>query len=257
MESLPIFLTLRGRRAILVGDGDIADAKRRLLLRAGACIVGADDAEARIAIVALQGEDAERTAAALKRRGLLVNVVDRPDLCDFTLPAIVDRAPVTIAIGTGGRSASLAKTIRQRLEAMLPPSLGGLAEALRAAREAIHARFPRATERRLALDAALGEDGPLDPFATAGEAAVDQWLAGADMPQPDRLDRLRLTSFDPDDLTIRQARLIAGADMIYHNANVPDAILRRARADARLAECDTPPPSPFPGRSLFIAMEEE
>src|SRR3546814_14222183 len=75
---------------------------------------------ARLAFVALADEAEARAAAeALRARGLLVNVVDRPDLCDFTTPAIVDRAPVTIAIGTGGASAGLAKAIRQRVEALL------------------------------------------------------------------------------------------------------------------------------------------
>src|SRR3546814_13623569 len=78
-------------------------------------------------------DGAAATAAAWRRKalGILVNAMDRPALCDFTLPAIVDRSPVIIAIGTGGASASLAKALRQWLEAMLPASLGGLAEALK------------------------------------------------------------------------------------------------------------------------------
>jgi uroporphyrin-III C-methyltransferase/precorrin-2 dehydrogenase/sirohydrochlorin ferrochelatase len=257
MESLPIFLGLNGRPAILLGDGAVADAKRRLLERAGARVVGADDSEARIAIVALDGDAARTAAAALKARGILVNVVDRPELCDFTLPAIVDRAPVTIAIGTGGRSASLAKAIRQRLEAMLAPTLGGFVEALRAARPAVHARFPDATGRRLAFDAALGEGGRLDPFGAPDAAAVAQWLATADTPLPDRLDCVIVAAADPDELTIREARLIAGADTLYHQAGIPAAILNRARADATRVLCQAPPAAPLPGRSVYLAMAGE
>ncbi|ETI61708.1 siroheme synthase, partial [Sphingobium sp. C100] len=112
MQSLPVFLRLTGRPVILTGAGEAADAKRRLLERAGARIVGEDDAQARIAIVA-DGDEA--TVDRLRARGVLVNATDRPALCDFTLPAIVDRDPVLIAIGTGGASAGLAKALRQRL----------------------------------------------------------------------------------------------------------------------------------------------
>src|SRR3546814_2186150 len=91
------------------------------------------------------------------------------DVCSsdlFTLPAIVDRSPVIIAIGTGGASASLAKALRQWLEAMLPASLGGLAEALKTARAKVKARFADAGERRAFLDGLLMRGGPLDPLAS-------------------------------------------------------------------------------------------
>ena len=120
--ALPLFVRLAGRPVILLGTGEAADAKARLLARAGARIVGEENGDARLAIVALVDPDA--AVARLRARGLLVNAVDRPDLCDFTLPAIVDRAPVLVAIGTGGASAGLAAMLRQRLEEILPISLG-------------------------------------------------------------------------------------------------------------------------------------
>ena len=143
MDQLPIFVNLKGRKVILVGEGDAADAKRRLIERAGGTCVDAGNNEARIAFIAVEDE-AEALAAAddLKARGLLVNVVDRPEHCDFTTPAIVDRAPVLIAVGTGGASAGMAKAIRQRIETMLPNSLGQLANSVAAAREAIRRRWP-------------------------------------------------------------------------------------------------------------------
>ena len=135
MQSLPVFLVLKGRPVILTGSGEAVDAKRRLLERAGARVVGEAE-DAAIAIVA-DGDDA--TVARLKARGVLVNATDRPELCDFTLPAIIDRNPVLIAIGTGGASAGLAKALRQRIEAILPEKLGRLATALHDARAAIRA----------------------------------------------------------------------------------------------------------------------
>ena len=88
LVALPIFVKLAGRPVILVGVGEAAEAKRRLLERAGAVILD-EQAEAALAIVAT--EDPEPVVARLRARGILVNAVDRPDLCDFTLPAIVDR----------------------------------------------------------------------------------------------------------------------------------------------------------------------
>ena len=111
-------MKLTHRPVILLGMGEAADAKRRLLERAGADIRTEEAADASLAIVAIEDEDeAQAAAERLKARGVLVNVVDRPSLCDFTLPAIVDRDPVLIAIGTGAASAGLAKALRQRLEA--------------------------------------------------------------------------------------------------------------------------------------------
>lgn len=235
LHSLPLFVRLAGRPVILLGDGEAADAKRRLLDRAGAVVSG-EDAAAALAIVAIEDSaQAEAAVARLKARGVLVNAVDRPHLCDFTLPAIVDRAPVLIAIGTGGVSAGLAAAVRQRLEAILPARLGALAEALHAAREALRARFPDGIARRRALATAMAAGGPLDPLdpldPLAGGGDVAGWLASGTAPDARRV-RIVLTSAEPDDLTLWQARALAQADRVVHAADVPAAILDRARADA-------------------------
>src|SRR3546814_5909199 len=101
MHQFPVFLNLRGRTVVLVGEGEAADAKARLIVRAGGRIVPAWEDGATIAFVALDDEYEARAAAqALRARGLLVHVVDRPGLCDFTTPDIVDRAP---EVGKGQR----------------------------------------------------------------------------------------------------------------------------------------------------------
>jgi uroporphyrin-III C-methyltransferase/precorrin-2 dehydrogenase/sirohydrochlorin ferrochelatase len=228
MHSLPIFVRLQGRPVILIGDGEAADAKRRVLERAGAVVI--NDGHAALAIVALENDaEAEVAVANLKARGVLVNAVDRPSLCDFTLPAIVDRDPVLVAIGTGGASAGLAKILRQRIEALLPPSVGPLAQALSSARTAMKVRWPNAGQRRRALDAALAAGGMLDPVA--GTNDVEAWLA-SNTNTDDRLVEIRLTSADPDDLTLKQARLLGEADRVYAAPDVPPIVLARARADA-------------------------
>lgn len=279
MRSLPIFLNCRDRPVILLGDGEAAVAKRRLLERAGARIVDEEDAAA-VAIVAL--DDPKAAVERLRARGVLVNAVDRPDLCDFTLPAIVDRDPVLIAIGTGGASAGLAKALRQRLETLLPAGLGRLADALHGARDAIRARWPDAGDRRRAIDAALAPEGPLDPLASTrsprapgsglrparGQApsrdldwaqrvstALDMDGDGGSLSSPSEILPIRLRSPDPDDLTLREARLLGSADRIYHRPDIPAAILDRGRADAVRAACAVAPKTPELGLSIDLDWE--
>jgi len=256
MHSLPVFLRLTGRPVILAGTGETADAKRRLLERAGAVIVG-EYGTAAIAIVAIEDDHhAAATIARLKARGVLVNAVDRAADCDFTLPAIVDRTPVLIAIGTGGASAGLAKALRQRLEALLPARMGGIARALGEAREVLRTRWPDAAARRRAIDAALSPGGALDPLADHAFEAVARWLGhSADSANAASLTIIALTSSDPDDLTLRQARLLGQADRLYHHAAVPRAILDRARADAARIPADDPPTDLPAGLSLFLTFD--
>ncbi|KQS05133.1 siroheme synthase [Sphingomonas sp. Leaf357] len=251
MHSLPLFVRLAGRGVILLGEGEPADAKRRLLERAGA-VIGDEGADAQLAIVAIDDEiQALEAIARLKERGVLVNAVDRPDLCDFTLPAIVDRDPVLVAIGTGGASAGLAAALRQRLETLLPAALGGLAQGLFEARAAIRERYPNATDRRRALGAAMRAGGALDPLSEA--ASVSTWL-NARSENADLLVEIRLTTADPDDLTLRQARLLGQADRIYHRANAPGAVLDRARADAVRIVCDAAPADTGAGLSIDLGF---
>jgi uroporphyrin-III C-methyltransferase/precorrin-2 dehydrogenase/sirohydrochlorin ferrochelatase len=228
MHSLPLFLRIAGQPVIVLGEGEAAAAKARLVERAGGLIVGAEDPAARLAFVAL--DEPEQAATQLKARGILVNVVDRPELCDFTVPSLLERGPVLVAVGTGGVSAGLAKQLRLRLEAMLPASLGGLAEALGTARAELRKRWPDAVERRRALDAALGQGGVLDPLAAEG-TAVASWLAEADNATALAREFSVLTD-DPDDLTLRQARWLGTADIVAYEPGVASAILNRARADA-------------------------
>lgn len=250
LHSLPLFVRLAGRAVILVGTGEAADAKRRLLERAGAEIVD-EAATAALAIVALEGSaEAQAAIVRLKARGVLVNAVDRPEDCDFTLPAIIDRNPVIVAIGTGGASAGLAAAVRQRLETLLPQTLGPLAAALYRWRAAIRLAFPSLEARRRALSAAFAQGGSLDPLL-AGPDAVERWLLAPGAPT-DRLVHIRLVSDDPDDLTLAQARALATADRIYLSDGVPSAVADRARADAVRIVCATPPVTGEPGLSVWL-----
>jgi uroporphyrin-III C-methyltransferase/precorrin-2 dehydrogenase/sirohydrochlorin ferrochelatase len=234
---------------LLLGSGEAAEAKRRLIEEAGGRVVTEPQPGVRLAFVALD-EGAETAAAALSARGMLVNVVDRPDLCDFTVPAIVDRAPVLVAIGTGGASASLAKALKERLELLLPRALGRLALAMRAAR-AQAGGTPG--ERRQRWAALLAPGAPLDPLVEQAEpeTAVAAALAGAGAGAGTRLDRLTLPA-DPEELTLRDLRLLQQADLLVVPDGVPAAVLALARRDAVRART-LPEPIP-PGRTVLLRL---
>ncbi|MGQ7828545.1 NAD(P)-dependent oxidoreductase [Altererythrobacter sp. Z27] len=237
INSLPLFHRINGHKVLVLGDGAAAEPKRRLVERAGG-IVEADmqralDEGVRLAFVAYEDSWAcENAAINLRCAGMLVNVVDMPELCDFTTPSILDRDPVLVAVGTGGASAGLAKHLRLRLEAILPQSLGRLAKALQNARERLHARFPEAGERRRALDEALSAGGALDPFDPSAPERVESWLDGAHRPAASQSETVELWSDDPEDLTLRHARLLGEADTLLLDGAIPEAILNRSRADA-------------------------
>lgn len=230
MHSLPLFHRISGQPVIVLGEGEMAAAKRRLVERAGGVVVGEDDPRALIAFVADPAP--EEAAARLRARGVLVNVADRPDLCDFTLPSVLERGPVLVAVSTGGASAGLAKALRLRLEALLPASLGALAEALGAARNRMRQRWSDPVERRTALDQALAARGPLDPLAAGSAEQVEAWLTSDTANSAPRWVEIELRSDDPDDLTLREMQWLGSADLILHYPDVPSAILDRARADA-------------------------
>ncbi len=258
MHSLPVFVRLDGRKVVIIGESDAAQAKRRLVERAGAIIVdAAEAADAALVFVALDDAAAAAQAAQhFRALGKLVNVVDRPDLCDFTTPAIVDRSPVLIAIGTGGASAGLAAALRQRLEQIVPASLGGVATALADARARLRQLWPDMDDRRHALQAALSASGAIDPLVDhAQTAAVQSWLdasANDVTAEPGTLAVVRIDSDDPELLTLRDARLLACADHVWHDGRAPGAILSRARADAVQHVAPQPPPAPHDGRVVWI-----
>src|SRR5260221_983126 len=134
VKHLPLFFDRKARKVVVVGEGPAGDRRAALARSAGAEVQQVSDVEvadlrgAAAAFVATG--DADRDAAArgiAKSIGVPVNVADRPNLCDFILPAIVDRDGVVVAISTGGASPTLAAALPGRLEAALPERVGALA----------------------------------------------------------------------------------------------------------------------------------
>lgn len=232
MQQLPLFVNMSGSKVLLLGEGEAYDAKRRFIERSGAMCTDNPD-EAKIAFVAIEDEgEAIKAADHLKSLGLLVNVVDRPAHCEFTTPAVIDRDPILIAIGTGGASAGLAKAVRQRLEQLLPQNLGDLARGLFAGRDAIKQRWSDPSQRRRAIDGALQVGGLLDPFSATSADNVFGWIADGEKQYENRVEVICLTSDNPDDMTLNMARLMGEADILYHDDDIPAEVLNRARADA-------------------------
>lgn len=240
MDTLPIFVRLQGQPVLVLGEGEAADAKRRLVTEAGGLPVTDEATPARLAFLAMP--DSAATAARLRARGLLVNVVDQPAECDFLVPAIVDRSPVLLAIGTGGTSASLAKALKERLEWLLDPALGALARAVRAARSAVSVTHPSVPARRAFWATLMAPGAPLDPLApTADPAAAIASAINSQAEPLNRTDRITIGPEGADALTLRELRLLAQADLLVHPAATPAEILALSRRDAARAIGTTPP----------------
>lgn len=257
MDSLPIFLPLHTRHVVIIGEGEAADAKARLVEAAGGRIVGEDKARgAALAFVALDDdEEAAAAAARLRAKGLLVNVVDKPAMSDFLMGAIIDRAPVTVAISTAGASASLARALRARLETLLPISLGPLARAIRASRSTAAKAHPTPADRRRLWDSLLAPGATLDPLAPheAPETAVTAALQGLVVPGITRQRRVPVTTADPGELSANTLADLAACDTLVILGSVPAALIDRARRDAlRLTDLPEPPP---PGLTVILEAQ--
>ena len=159
MDSFPAFFPLAGRRVVIVGSGEHAEGKARLFVGSPAEVVRVEDGQAldpetyRGAVLAFiaSGEAAfdELAAQAAREAGVPVNVVDRPPLCDFFTPALVDRGQVVAAVGTGGASPVLAQVLKQELEGAIPEGSGRVAALLQEFRKTLQAAFPDLQARRL------------------------------------------------------------------------------------------------------------
>jgi len=248
VKHLPLFFDLAGRRVVVVGEGAAADRRADLARSAGAevqrivspTVQTSDFRGATAAFIAIG--DADRDAAAqraAKSVGVPVNVADRPALCDFILPAIVDRGEIVVAVSTGGASPTLATILRGRIEAALPERLGAVARLAATFRAQVNALFAEPARRRAFFRRLV--EGPAARLALAGDDAGARRAALGELDAA----RRRMTPAgiahivgagpgDPDLLTLRAAQLLQEADAILHDDLVPPSILARARRDAEL-----------------------
>ncbi len=266
MRFLPVFLDTCAGVVILVGSGESARGKLRLLRAAGAHLrwfsrhvdvaeemltlsgpgrleisfgdpLKADLADA-VAIVSAAGDALDAQIAARARRHRIpVNVVDRPELSTFIFPAIVDRGEVVVAIGTGGASPILARRLRELIEALLPTRIGELAQLIGRHRRRF-AAIPRALSPRRFWENIIA--GPIAGAVLAGrsdeaEARLVAAIDGARESRAGKAETVFLVGAgpgDPDLLTLRALHALADADVVFYDELVTAAVLDRARRGA-------------------------
>lgn len=263
MPYFPIFLDLRGRVVLLAGGGEAAASKARLLIRAGAEILLVTDtlspemadlvesgAIFRIeqqfrpgllngTTLAFDGAGdpdlTDRLRTAAFSRNVPVNVIDVPDQCDFTVPAILDRSPIIVAISTGGGAPALARNIRQRLELAIPASYAGIARAATHCRKRVRSALDGFRDRQRFWDALFTDDRLMGLPEAAAIEAIETALTERD--NGTSAGSVTLVGAGPGDpglLTVKAVQAIAAADVVLHDALVPDAILALARRETRL-----------------------
>ncbi len=265
MQHFPIFLSTRNTRIVVSGGAEAALAKLRLLLKSEAQIdVFSPDPDSQIIEWATAGqlrlirrpmtsedvtgatlfyaadedEDTDaRTAALARAQGVLVNIVDNLHDSAFITPAIVDRDPVTIAIGTEGAAPVLARAIKADLEARLPPTLGALARIGKSFRKAAEA-LPFGRARRDFWRDYYFDDGPraIADGSAAVQDSLDDLLARhlSRESRPGHVAFVGAGPGDPELLTLKARKALDEADVVIHDGLVPPAILELARREATL-----------------------
>ena len=267
IASLPVFLSLAGKRVVVAGEGAPVVWKAELMAAAGAQVAVyapdpdpelealADASPNTIALVrrAWAPEDiegaavaigdiaepaeAERFAAAARRCGALVNVIDQPAFCAFQFGAVVNRSPVVIGISTDGAAPILAQAIRRRVEAVLPPALAAWAAAAKRFRGGLASLLPARADRRVFWERFVDE-----AFAATRDVTREdlERLARAvrrdGAPASGHAGEVVLVGAgpgDPDLLTLKAVRELQAADVILYDRLVPDPVLELGRREAQ------------------------
>ncbi|SFO91073.1 uroporphyrin-III C-methyltransferase / precorrin-2 dehydrogenase / sirohydrochlorin ferrochelatase [Ectopseudomonas composti] len=261
MQFLPLFHKLQDRPVLVIGGGEVALRKARLLSDAGArlrvvapeirselqALAGADGMFQRgyassdlqgVALVIAATDDVPLNAqisADAQALGIPVNVVDAPALCSVIFPAIVDRSPLIVAVSSGGDAPVLARLIRAKIETWIPATYGQLANLGKRFRERVKQLFPDVQQRRVFWEDVFQGQIAESVFAGKPEEAerlLEARVAGA---TPRALGEVYLVGAgpgDPDLLTFRALRLMQQADVVLYDRLVAPAIIELCRRDA-------------------------
>ena len=261
MDFLPLFHKLQGRVVLVVGGGEVALRKARLLSDAGGqlrvvapevrdeltalagegrvYLRGYESADLQgVALVVAATDDEPlnaRISAEAQALGIPVNVVDAPALCSVIFPAIVDRSPLIVAVTSGGDAPVLARLIRAKIETWIPSTYGQLASLAKKFRERVKQLFPDVQQRRVFWEDVFQGQIAESVFAGKlgeGERLLEAKIAGA---APRALGEVYLVGAgpgDPDLLTFRALRLMQQADVVLYDRLVAPAIIELCRRDA-------------------------
>ncbi len=262
LSAFPVFMRVENRQVVIVGGGAEALAKARLVAQtsaklkiiasapsqnlvtfaaqSGAKLVSApynpQMLQGSALVFAASGSEAKDYVIVADARALniAVNAVDRPDICDFYTPALVNRAPVAIAIGTEGAGPVLAQSIRRRIEAMLPPSVGRLAKMASDYRGTVERSVRPGAPRRTFWKSFF--NGSVARAVSNGDHSLASRKANAllstSAKEPGHVALVGAGPGAEDLLTLRAQRLLMEADVIVHDALVPQAIIGMGRRDA-------------------------
>lgn len=264
MKAFPMFIRTTGRKVVIVGGGEQAAQKARLLLKTDADLILVSDeleselselveegrarlvrslsadvfADAAMAFVGTGCPGCDAAAHALaKAVRCPVNVVDQPDLCDMTTPAIVDRDPIVVAIGSEGTAPVLTRDIKTKLERLLPQNIGGLAALAGRLRPSVRDRIPQTSRR--AFWAWVFKGGPRADWVRGGERKAAQTVKAAiakgEIPGAVNPGQISLVGAGPgarDLLTLRAVERLQEADVIFYDRLVDQEVLELARRDA-------------------------
>lgn len=263
MDHLPIFCQLRGRDCLLVGGGDVAERKARLLLDAGARVtvnalgfspqfhVWADSQMLTLvqapftptlldtcwlAIAATDDEDVnQQVSDAAEARRIFCNVVDAPQQASFIMPSIIDRSPLMVAVSSGGTSPVLARLLREKLESILPLHLGQLAHYAGQLRSRVKKQFATVGERRRFWEKLFINDRLAQSLANEDRQAVADTTEQLLTEPLDHRGEVVLVGAGPGDaglLTLKGLQQIQQADVVVYDRLVSDDIMNLVRRDA-------------------------
>ncbi|HHQ4762147.1 TPA: siroheme synthase CysG [Aeromonas veronii] len=264
MDYLPIFCRLDNKPVLLVGGGEVAERKARLLLDAGAQLtVVAPELDPELAELAANGSIEwlasefvpEQLAgkwlvvAATDRREvnalvyqsanqarIFANVVDDPKRSSFIMPSIIDRSPLMVAISSGGKAPVLARLLREKLEALLPQHLGAVATFAGSLRDRVKARFASMGERRRFWERLLGADRLGQALARGDSASAHQLADTLFADESQTGGEVVLVGAGPGDpglLTLHALRHMQQADVVVYDRLVSDEVMALVRRDAK------------------------
>jgi uroporphyrin-III C-methyltransferase/precorrin-2 dehydrogenase/sirohydrochlorin ferrochelatase len=267
LDYLPIFLNVKGRRALIVGGGTMAARKADLLVRADCDItvvattlnddlahmvkehqlkhktgeLSADDVDGCVVAFGSSEDEAviQRLCELAKAAGVPVNISDSPDHCDFIMPALVDRSPLQVAVGSGGTSPLLTRILKARFETTIPAAYGRLAEFAGSYRQRVKDALPDMTRRLRFWETMIA--GPIaehlfsaqeDLATDLMDKLLDEAAADGDKTPDGEVYLVGTGPGDPDLLTFRALRLMQQADVVLYDRLIGDGIINLVRRDA-------------------------